>query len=505
MRRGWTIGMAAMLTIVVGGGLVGSVEEAGAIPAFARKYEVNCNVCHAPVPRLNPYGERFMENGYQLPGTEDGGIIGKKKLGELTINDVGNFVGFRVRGQSTFRVADYSATGSASVGSAVVGKPHDKAEFIRPDFLSMFVAGTVYKNIGFYVDLDSIESLNGGNLFTNRMFLTFNNIGSQLGAKNWAHIRVGRFDPSSFSSFPLLRTQLDVIFSDMALINNGGPVGAPIPFQAAPILNRFDLTSFAHVHKFYGLYNHNGFPISPFLPSGYNGFGDGIEIHGRPFGDWFFYQAGVINGSGENFRLVPAMGDTNRMKDAYGMIRFDFARADYFSASLSGFGYFGNNNLILPLGPGQLAQVSQRQVGVSAYIRYKMIDLHAAYSFDKISNLPALPPGFFDDTASGYSVALDVRATEQLLLSTRYDFLDGGGVQNQTVQSFIPATVPILLPPTTIQRTTTSVVGVQLKYYIRPNMAVMIRNDFNVLGSQGGVMPERNLRNFFTLGFDLIF
>jgi hypothetical protein len=57
-------------------GLVAStsilVESAQAVPAFARKYDVTCNVCHTRQPRLNAYGQRFLENGYQLPGTEDG-------------------------------------------------------------------------------------------------------------------------------------------------------------------------------------------------------------------------------------------------------------------------------------------------------------------------------------------------------------------------------------------------------------------------------------------------
>ena len=64
--------------------------DSHAIPAFARKYTLNCNVCHTRPPRLNSFGEQFLENGYQLPGTEDGGIVGKKRLGELTLDDVTN-------------------------------------------------------------------------------------------------------------------------------------------------------------------------------------------------------------------------------------------------------------------------------------------------------------------------------------------------------------------------------------------------------------------------------
>jgi len=42
---------------------------------------MNCTACHTAPPILNQFGQRFLENGYHLLGTEDGGIIGKKKAG----------------------------------------------------------------------------------------------------------------------------------------------------------------------------------------------------------------------------------------------------------------------------------------------------------------------------------------------------------------------------------------------------------------------------------------
>jgi hypothetical protein len=56
----------AVLTVVV---LAASAAPAGAIPAFARKYRTTCATCHAPVPRLNAFGQRFAANGFELmPG-----------------------------------------------------------------------------------------------------------------------------------------------------------------------------------------------------------------------------------------------------------------------------------------------------------------------------------------------------------------------------------------------------------------------------------------------------
>ncbi len=48
--------------------LAGVAPSAHAIPAWARKYNANCSMCHAPaVPRLNAKGIAFKWAGYRLP------------------------------------------------------------------------------------------------------------------------------------------------------------------------------------------------------------------------------------------------------------------------------------------------------------------------------------------------------------------------------------------------------------------------------------------------------
>jgi len=46
--------------------MTGLPMPARAIPAFARKYRVSCMQCHAPVPRLNAFGEAFAANGFEF-------------------------------------------------------------------------------------------------------------------------------------------------------------------------------------------------------------------------------------------------------------------------------------------------------------------------------------------------------------------------------------------------------------------------------------------------------
>ncbi|UCC73585.1 MAG: hypothetical protein JSV86_03205 [Gemmatimonadota bacterium] len=45
--------------------------DASAIPAFARKYRVSCQLCHNPAPTLNDFGETFAGNGFRFAADEE--------------------------------------------------------------------------------------------------------------------------------------------------------------------------------------------------------------------------------------------------------------------------------------------------------------------------------------------------------------------------------------------------------------------------------------------------
>lgn len=48
------------------------VQKVNAIPAFARKYNFACNVCHVPgFPKLNDFGNTFRDHGFQLGSDND--------------------------------------------------------------------------------------------------------------------------------------------------------------------------------------------------------------------------------------------------------------------------------------------------------------------------------------------------------------------------------------------------------------------------------------------------
>ncbi len=431
--------------------------QAQAVPAFARKYSVNCSICHTRPPRLNPFGERFLENGYQLPGTEDGGIIGKRRLGDLTLDDVSNYLAFRLRG-NVFRNFDYNRQ---SPGPGIAGNPEDRTELAFPEVFSLFTTGTLTHNVGFFVELET--NLEEEETEVERGFITLNN----LGKHDLAHLRLGRFDPSAYFSHPTLRQQLELVGDNS--INNGKFLN--------PTINRISLTPLAFGAKFYGLFDHAGKAILPFQPSLYNAVAEmGIDLHGRPFGDQFLYQIGVLNGANEPF------GDSNNPKDWYVMVRLDQSTTDLFSASLSGFAYFGSNNAKVALNQ---ADVNWNRYGMAGTLRYKMVDLYGTFTIDRVTNLPQSLEATFDATATGTTVEADVLVTDRLLLSLRYDHLDAGGNFSQ--------------------RKSYSILAAQAKYYLRTNISIYIRDDFNLREAEGGLSASRNFRNALLIGADLVY
>ncbi|MBI5808112.1 MAG: hypothetical protein HZA74_06885 [Ignavibacteriales bacterium] len=60
--------MKKILSILLlsGFALILFYENSFAIPAFARKYNMSCQTCHSPFPKLKPYGDEFAGNGFVL-------------------------------------------------------------------------------------------------------------------------------------------------------------------------------------------------------------------------------------------------------------------------------------------------------------------------------------------------------------------------------------------------------------------------------------------------------
>jgi len=165
-----------------------------AIPAFARKYGFNCNMCHTAYTKLNDFGQRFRDNGYQIPGQQ-----GKEK----NVFETAPPISMRL----AFGYTTYNNDKGTSSGFNVYG-------------FDLLAAGVLHKNISFLliytprIDIPSSasflgpDSLNSTALQTGSLesvSLVFSNI-----IKNALNIRVGRFEPayhvfSSKRSFYLMQ------------------------------------------------------------------------------------------------------------------------------------------------------------------------------------------------------------------------------------------------------------------------------------------------------------
>lgn len=115
--------VAVVVAIGLGATAALASRPASAMPAFARREELACGVCHqAHFPRLNAFGRQYQENGYQLP---DGAAGPVRDRADATTGLAAS-VPLSVRGQVFALVpvdASDEATSSVqpSLGSYVMG------------------------------------------------------------------------------------------------------------------------------------------------------------------------------------------------------------------------------------------------------------------------------------------------------------------------------------------------------------------------------------------------
>jgi hypothetical protein len=86
--------LVLLLAFLISIFIISPVREAGAIPAWARKYNADCAMCHYPVyPRLNSFGQQFRRAGYRTPVE-----FGK----DQDVSKIGNFLAGKVRTQLSY-------------------------------------------------------------------------------------------------------------------------------------------------------------------------------------------------------------------------------------------------------------------------------------------------------------------------------------------------------------------------------------------------------------------
>ncbi len=162
-------------------------DSASALPVFARRYETSCTTCHAIIPKLNPFGIAFRNNGYRIPLAEEKLLksqdvsLGAPAWKQLWPKAVwpGKITGVP---PVAFRVAtDVNMRPSQPVN----------VNFDFPSFLSLYLVGPAGDTVSFFGSVFMFGATN--TLVVDRAWAQFRLTPEKPGT-NWAVLKVGRID-----------------------------------------------------------------------------------------------------------------------------------------------------------------------------------------------------------------------------------------------------------------------------------------------------------------------
>jgi hypothetical protein len=179
------------------------IEEAEAIPAFARRYKISCNTCHAPIPKLKPYGDEFAGAGFILQEEEKARDYVSAGDDLLWLNK-----DFPLAARfDAFALYDQDKT--------------VENDLQTPYGLKLLSGGTLYKNIGYYFYFYMAER--GEVAGIEDAYVHFDNVfGSNL------DIMVGQFQTSD----PLMKRELRLTFEDYMIYKTRvGASGANLAYD----------------------------------------------------------------------------------------------------------------------------------------------------------------------------------------------------------------------------------------------------------------------------------
>ncbi len=499
------------------------MNNAEAIPAFARKYQANCALCHTNEPRLTQFGQRFAENGYQFPSTQDGAETSKITLegaqGPVSLDTLSNMMAVRIR-------ADVQRAYFREITPDMEAEGVDQRVSIEtPKIINFYFGGTATKNISYFMETEyNTMEAHGGetSVIFERAFLQFSNLGGAQGVTN---IKIGRFDPSSLFAFPTHRQQINPIL----------PIADTNKYP--PEINRIPLLPLAFASKMFGLSTattpagslvddgfSDGFAILPFEPYLYNApVQTSVSMHGRPFGDGspLMYQIGTA--------LNEEAGSKKQRLDYYFMLRYElpFSSMD---SQISGFYYNAPNAAratlvnIMPLMndatdnkivyANDLTDIKRWGIGYRAQI--SDFDIYATYIVDTIDSptwsAAALSTSKWDTSGAGFSAEMDWRFHSKWMFGLRYDWMQPGGLERLPTMATATGSVNDRI------NQTAQFLAPIVKFYPTPNIGLYVRSHINLVGSKklpdtagrvdgfdGQEHPATNLQNIWTFGVDMAF
>ncbi|NUN68615.1 MAG: hypothetical protein HUU02_02780 [Bacteroidetes bacterium] len=176
-------------------------QNSEAIPAFARKYDMSCQTCHSPAPKLKAYGEEFAGNGFRLADKENPRFF--RETGDDQLQLMRELpLALRVEGYARWQP-----------------QTNHRADMQAPYLLKLLSGGQIAKDVSYYFyfffgERGSVAGLEDA-------FVMFNNVwGSD------ADVYIGQFQVSD----PLFKRELRLTLEDYQI------------YKTAPGNSALDLT-----------------------------------------------------------------------------------------------------------------------------------------------------------------------------------------------------------------------------------------------------------------------
>ena len=186
-----------------------------ALPAFARRYGTSCTTCHAIIPKLNPFGIAFRNNGYRIP-------VNDEKFVKTPDVSLGAPEWKKVWPKAVWPGAIPAAAPISfrAVADAEMKSPQPRLNFDFPKFLALYFAGAAGDSISYFgqVALDGTS----GSVQIDRAYAQFKLTPERPGF-NWAMLKVGRIDGRAepFSSTYRRTTSESFNVSDYLVFKDG--------------------------------------------------------------------------------------------------------------------------------------------------------------------------------------------------------------------------------------------------------------------------------------------
>lgn len=160
-------------------------DNTNAIPAFGRKYNMSCQTCHSPFPRLKAYGDEFAGNGFVLSDKESPRYY--VETGDPELSLIRDFpIAMRIEAFTTYN-----------------NKNSEQSDFTTPYNIKFLSGGAIAKDIAYYFYFFFSER--GEVSGVEDAFLMFNNLFDID-----LDLYVGQFQISD----PLFKRELRLTFED---------------------------------------------------------------------------------------------------------------------------------------------------------------------------------------------------------------------------------------------------------------------------------------------------